>query len=133
VLVLLDLDHFKRINDTLGHPAGDQVLRAFADCLRSSLRAGDVADRWGGEEFLVILPLTDLDGALAIAERIRSETAAESVTVGSHPVELTVSAGVALGPGETATAVVQLADACLDRAKASGRNRVTARAGAAGM
>jgi len=75
---------------------------------------------------------TARDGALAIAERIRSETAAQPVTVGSHPVEVTVSAGVAPGPGETATAVVQLADACLYRAKAAGRNRVTAGAGIAG-
>ena len=63
-MLLLDIDHFKHVNDTYGHPAGDLVLRAFADRLRAELRAGDIAGRWGGEEFLVIMPRTDLDGAL---------------------------------------------------------------------
>lgn len=123
-LLLLDLDHFKRINDTHGHSAGDQVLRAFADRLRTELRAGDIGGRWGGEEFLVILPRTDLDGAVAVAERIRLVTAEQPITAAGQDIGVTVSGGCALGPGETIAAVVQLADACLYQAKAAGRNQI---------
>jgi len=123
-VLLLDLDHFKQVNDTHGHSAGDDVLRAFADRLRSELRAGDIVGRWGGEEFLVILPRTDLDGARAIAERIRSVTAAEPVVAGDQSIAVTVSAGCALGPGPSIEAVVQVADTCLYDAKVGGRNRV---------
>ena len=71
-VLLLDIDHFKKINDSFGHPAGDLVLSAFADRLRSELRANDIVGRWGGEEFLVIMPRTDLAGALEVAERLRA-------------------------------------------------------------
>ena len=81
-MLLLDIDHFKRVNDSYGHPAGDLVLCAFADRLRAELRAADIAGRWGGEEFLVIMPRTDLDGALEVAERLRRATAATPVAVG---------------------------------------------------
>ena len=123
-VLLLDLDHFKQINDTYGHAAGDDVLRAFAERLRSELRAGDVGGRWGGEEFLVILPRTDLDGARAIAERIRTVTAAEHVSSGTLSIPVTVSVGCALGPGTSIEAVVQVADTCLYEAKVMGRNRI---------
>ena len=86
-LLLLDIDHFKRVNDTYGHPAGDLVLSTFAQRLSETLRAGDIPGRWGGEEFLVILPRTDLDGALVVAERVRSATAAAPVEP-ARPVPL---------------------------------------------
>jgi len=86
-LLLLDIDHFKRVNDTYGHPAGDLVLGTFAQRLSETLRAGDIPGRWGGEEFLVILPRTDLDGALVVAERVRSATAAAPVEP-ARPVPL---------------------------------------------
>jgi two-component system, cell cycle response regulator len=123
-VLLLDLDHFKHVNDTYGHPAGDLVLQAFADRIRLGLRAGDIAGRWGGEEFLVVLPRTDLGGALDVAERIRAATAASSVTVGGRDIRVTVSGGCALGPSDSVQALVELADQCLYRAKDAGRNRI---------
>jgi two-component system cell cycle response regulator len=123
-LLLLDIDHFKRVNDTYGRLAGDQVLRTFADRLRTVLRAGDVAGRWGGEEFLVVMPRTDLAGAREVAERIRFITAFDPVVAEGQEISLTVSGGCALGPRESAEAVVSLADKCLAYAKQAGRNRV---------
>ena len=123
-VLLLDLDHFKHINDAYGHPAGDLVLRAFADRIRHGLRAGDIAGRWGGEEFLVILPRTDLGGATEVAERIRSATAAQPVIAQGREISVRVSGGCALGPADSVDALVQLADQCLYQAKDSGRNRI---------
>jgi two-component system cell cycle response regulator len=123
-LVLFDLDHFKQVNDTYGHSAGDQVLRTFAGRLRRELRAGDVAGRWGGEEFLVILPHTDLEGAFTVAERIRSATAAERVAADDQSIAVTISGGCALGPEESPEAMVKLADIRLYQAKLSGRNQI---------
>jgi two-component system, cell cycle response regulator len=123
-LLLLDIDHFKHVNDTYGHPAGDLVLREFADRMSLGVRAGDVAGRWGGEEFLVILPRTDLAGAQEVAERIRSATAAAPMTAAGQDIAVTVSGGCALGPGDSADAVVHLADQCLYKAKQAGRNRI---------
>jgi two-component system, cell cycle response regulator len=123
-LLLLDIDHFKDINDTYGHPAGDLVLQAFADRVSLGLRTGDIAGRWGGEEFLVILPRTNLAGALEVAERIRCATAAAPVTVAGQDITVSVSGGCALGPADSADAVVHLADQCLYQAKHAGRNRI---------
>jgi len=123
-VLLLDLDHFKRINDEHGHATGDQALRTFADRLSAELRAGDIGGRWGGEEFLVVLPRTDLDGALSMAERIRSSTASEPIAADGVTVELTVSGGCAAGPGDSPAALVHQADTCLYRAKLEGRNRI---------
>jgi diguanylate cyclase (GGDEF)-like protein len=123
-LLLLDIDHFKRINDTYGEPAGDQVLRTFADRLRAVLRAGDIAGRWAGEEFLVVLPRTDLAGAREVAERIRFITAFDPVVADGKEISMTVSGGCALGPAESVEVVVSLADKCLYEAKQAGRNRV---------
>jgi len=123
-LVLLDIDHFKSINDNHGHPAGDQVLRAFATRLKEQTRAADVAGRWGGEEFLVILPRTDLDGARELAERIRTATAAQPVILGETEISMTVSGGCALGPSAAVEELISTADACLYQAKQSGRNRI---------
>jgi two-component system, cell cycle response regulator len=123
-VLLLDLDHFKRVNDTYGHGAGDDVLREFARRVSAELRAGDLGGRWGGEEFLVIMPRTELADARALAERIRRVTAAESVVSAGASIAMTVSGGCALGPGESPAGLVQAADHCLYRAKEEGRDRV---------
>jgi diguanylate cyclase (GGDEF)-like protein len=122
---MIDLDHFKRINDTAGHPAGDAVLRVTAERLRGILRAEDVLGRWGGEEFLALLPRTDAAGAQLAAERMRQ-------AVGGQPIQLpeggeirvTASIGVATGVDEGAAGLVQRADGALYEAKAAGRDRV---------
>jgi len=125
-LLLLDIDHFKKVNDTYGHPAGDAVLRSIAGLLQKQARETDIVARYGGEEMALILPETDTSGAQAIAERIRR--AAASVT---HPseqgaIQVTVSIGLATcpGSGESAEAIVEAADKALYRAKQGGRNRV---------
>jgi two-component system cell cycle response regulator len=100
------------------------VLRTFAGHLHRELRAGDVGGRWGGEEFLVILPHTDLEGAFTVAERIRSATAAEPVPVDGKSITVTISGGCALGPGGSVEAMVRLADIRLYQAKLSGRNQI---------
>jgi two-component system cell cycle response regulator len=125
-VLLLDIDHFKQVNDVHGHAAGDLVLRAFADRMVCELRAGDIAGRWGGEEFLVILPRTQVDGALDAAERIRLRIARDPVAVANADIKITVSVGCGLGPGASPDALVHLADSCLYRAKLAGRNQVVA-------
>ena len=123
-VLLLDIDHFKKINDTFGHPAGDLVLCRFADRLRAELRASDIAGRWGGEEFLIIMPRTDLQGALEVAERLRRATAASPLVTGVPSISATVSGGCVASRGEEADALLQSVDTCLYRAKDSGRNRI---------
>jgi diguanylate cyclase (GGDEF)-like protein len=120
--VIFDIDHFKKVNDTQGHGAGDQVLQRIARTIAGQLRETDLAARWGGEEFLVVLPNTPLEGALGCADRIRRAVAAQPTSQGG-PV--TVSGGVAqLHPGELLEEVVARADAQLYKAKAAGRNLV---------
>ena len=123
-ILLLDIDHFKSINDTYGHPVGDLVLQHFARGLEAALRAGDLAGRWGGEEFLVILPRTGLGDARLVADRIRTATAAARIDTPDQRLQFTVSGGCALGPGESAATLTAFADSCLYRAKAAGRNRI---------
>lgn len=123
-VLLLDLDRFKDINDTYGHGAGDDVLKAFAGLLAEQMRAGDIGGRWGGEEFLVLLPRTSLDSARAVGERIRHATAAAPIATSSELIRVTVSGGCALGPGDSPAALFQLADRCLYSAKLGGRNRI---------
>ena len=121
-VILLDIDHFKQTNDSYGHPAGDRVLAAVAAILRSGARSIDSVGRWGGEEFMVICPQTELEGACALAEMLRLRiAAAEFPEVGRK----TCSFGVAaLGPDETLPGLVARADAALYRAKQGGRNAV---------
>ena len=121
-VILLDIDHFKQTNDSYGHPAGDRVLAAVATILRSGARSIDSVGRWGGEEFMVICPQTELEGACALAEMLRLRiAAAEFPEVGRK----TCSFGVAaLGPDETLPGLVARADAALYRAKQGGRNAV---------
>jgi diguanylate cyclase (GGDEF)-like protein len=122
-LIMIDLDNFKVINDTYGHSEGDQVLKAFADLLRDMIRTEDVAARWGGEEFIIILPHTLCESAAAQAERIRA--AFENHTVSSTPIPLSASFGVVqLEENEDEDSLIRRADRALYRAKHEGRNRV---------
>jgi diguanylate cyclase (GGDEF)-like protein len=123
-VILFDIDHFKQVNDTLGHHNGDLVLCEFARRLSDELRAGDVAGRWGGEEFLMILPHTGLGGAVQVADRIRSAFAAAPVTVAGQDVAVTVSGGCATGPAESTGDLIRQADIRLYQAKNTGRNRI---------
>lgn len=119
-ILMLDLDHFKGINDRYGHDAGDRVLQQAARVVRDTLRRQDEIVRWGGEEFLVCLPLTPLGDALAVAEKLRS-----AVQRLSDPEPLTVSIGVAeVAPLEHLTQAVTRADQALLNAKTGGRNQV---------
>jgi diguanylate cyclase (GGDEF)-like protein len=124
--VLADLDDFKRVNDRYGHPSGDIVLREFADVLRDSVRDIDVAARWGGEEFSLLLPGTDIAGAAHVAERIRRTFAARLIlTTDGLPVRITASFGVAAYPAAASEeALVAAADAALYEAKRSGKDAV---------
>jgi len=125
-LMLIDLDHFKQINDTWGHQAGDEVLRQLADMLASHARLADVACRYGGEEFLLLLPGMPLAVALERAERWRRDFAGTDVLFGELTVHATLSVGIAGYPGHgtTAQVLIRHADQALYRAKAEGRNRV---------
>ena len=125
-VLLLDLDHFKSINDRYGHEAGDTVLRTVADRLRSNVRAEDVLGRWGGEELLVVAPQTDLHGGRYLAERLRAAIAAAPVETSAGPVDVTVSIGGAtvLGAGHQRDGVLRVADQQLYEAKTAGRDRV---------
>lgn len=128
-VLLLDLDYFKRVNDTYGHKAGDNVLQGVGERLRGCLRGTDMAGRFGGEEFLVVLPQTDLAGACILGERIRQAIAEEAFEIGSvPPIPITVSIGAAaLSEGtQTAEQLVEAADAALYAAKHAGRDRVSA-------
>ena len=128
-LVMLDLDHFKRVNDTYGHPVGDRVLQRFAEVVRSQLREEDILVRYGGEEFCVLLPGVPGPGAVALAGRIREAVEREAFLVDGIGIPVTTSAGVAArleeGPTE-ADALLQRADEALYLAKHRGRNRVAA-------
>ncbi|WP_224023687.1 GGDEF domain-containing protein [Burkholderia vietnamiensis] len=124
-LLIVDLDHFKAINDTLGHAGGDAVLREFVRVTQMQLRRGDVLGRMGGEEFAVLLPATALDDARAIAERLRHAVAAQPMTTAAGPCRYSISCGVAgWRAGETLDHLSARADAALYEAKRSGRNRV---------
>lgn len=126
-LVLFDVDHFKRVNDTYGHPAGDEVLIHLANAVRPIVRNEDVLARYGGEEFAVILRGVDIKGATALAERLRARVAALTVTTDRGAIRVTVSIGCAAGGGSpdvTPEELIGTADARLYRAKHAGRNRV---------
>lgn len=132
-VTIVDIDHFKRINDTHGHDAGDAVLREFSARLASNVRPSDFACRLGGEEFVVIMPRTTGDVACLAAERLRRHICAAPFRVPgmSEPLDVTVSAGVACteGPDDTADALLKRADEALYEAKRAGRNRVIGAAG----
>jgi diguanylate cyclase len=127
-LMLLDIDHFKRFNDTWGHQTGDQVLRLVAMTLKSNIKGQDMAARYGGEEFAAILPETDLEGAMIVADNIRKAVQAKELLKRSTNEKLgriTASFGVAIyRRGDTASTLIERADRCLYAAKHAGRNRV---------
>ena len=124
-VIIFDIDHFKKINDTFGHLAGDYVLKELATLARSRLRPDDVLGRYGGEEFLVILPETRLEGAAKIAEELRSIIEAHNFEFEDETIEVTVSAGTAqLHHGWQLLPFIKHADERLYQAKRTGRNRV---------
>jgi diguanylate cyclase (GGDEF)-like protein len=129
-VLLLDIDHFKRLNDTFGHPAGDAALKHTARVLEGHLRQGDEAARYGGEEFAIILPGTDAGGALPLAERVRSAIERSQVVFEGARLAVTVSVGVASWPddGGEIDALLAAADRALYAAKQDGRNRVASAA-----
>ncbi|MEJ5021874.1 PleD family two-component system response regulator [Ochrobactrum vermis] len=131
-VIMLDFDHFKRINDQYGHDAGDDVLREFAARLRKNIRGMDLMCRYGGEEFVVVLPDSDVEAAKAVAERIRIAVSGTPFVVanGKHKVNLTISMGVAglRLMGDSADALFSRTDAALYQAKKGGRNRIVSSA-----
>ena len=126
-MLMLDLDHFKSINDRFGHAIGDEVLRVFADVARSSMRGSDIIGRLGGEEFAVIVP-EPMEFAARIAERLRAASRPPALPIGEHAIGATVSIGAATSyePVTDIDALIARADAALYRAKHDGRNRLYA-------
>jgi two-component system cell cycle response regulator len=129
-VLILDVDYFKSVNDSYGHDAGDDVLREFAERLKASIRGIDLACRYGGEEFVVVMPDTDLGIAAMVAERIRRRIAGEPFPIegGKRTIEVTISVGIAarMGAHDNVTLMLKRADEALYRAKRDGRNRVAA-------
>lgn len=126
-VLMLDIDHFKRLNDTYGHAAGDKVLQRFTMICANALRNVDVFGRWGGEEFVALLPETDIQGASVIAERLRKLMADNVLTYNDHKIEFTVSIGIAeFKDGETSIdGVLSRADNAVYDAKKAGRDRIS--------
>lgn len=126
-LMLIDLDHFKSINDTYGHDAGDEVLVEFSKRLRESLRIIDIPCRFGGEEFVVVMPNTNYDGALAVAQRVLHVVGSENFVVhdGEDSMRVTASIGLSTAqPEDNASSLLKRVDECVYKAKDKGRNRV---------
>ncbi|MDX9843290.1 MAG: GGDEF domain-containing protein [Aquabacterium sp.] len=123
-IALIDLDHFKRVNDEHGHAMGDQVLQTFAQQARQVTRDADIVARWGGEEFLILMPDTSADGARLLVERLREAVSGVRVSEVAPELRITFSAGItAYQPGETTDEAVHRADEALYEAKSAGRNR----------
>jgi diguanylate cyclase (GGDEF)-like protein len=125
-LLLIDIDNFKKVNDTYGHQAGDEVLRNVARRLNASLRKSDSAARYGGEEFAIVLTETALEGALPVAERLRTSVCATAIAYDKHQIPVTVSIGVASLTADFDGSKVELinrADGALYEAKNTGKNR----------
>jgi two-component system cell cycle response regulator len=132
-LIMVDLDHFKQVNDRYGHPAGDVVLRGAASLIRGSIRDPDICARYGGEEFAVILPKTHLSGALVVAERIWRELGARTHVLepgaqgGPAEIRVTASIGISFFPAKDITSpelLLRFADEALYQAKTAGRNQI---------
>jgi len=126
-VVMLDIDYFKRINDTFGHPAGDGVLREVAEVLKRNCRSGDIVSRYGGEEFVLVMPSTSLDFATKRADTLREAVQKLDLSFENKPLgRLTVSLGVAVFPehGPASESLIRAADSALYRAKEGGRNQV---------
>ena len=129
-LLMTDIDHFKKFNDSFGHQTGDQVLRLVALAVKQNIRRSDIACRYGGEEFAIILPKSDLDHAIAVGEKIRKAVMSKELvkrSTGENLGRITISAGISVfHPGDSAHAMVSRADQCLYLAKNAGRNLVKA-------
>jgi diguanylate cyclase (GGDEF)-like protein len=126
-LIMVDIDHFKRVNDTLGHPEGDMILRKIASLLTASVRKNDVVARYGGEEFILILPEAGIEASSMIAERIRLSVESTLFDVGKAQSHVSVSLGISNFPDHQATSggeLIKMADQALYEAKRKGRNRV---------
>jgi len=125
-LVMFDIDHFKRINDGYGHPAGDEAIRSTSRVLRETIRATDVAGRYGGEEFGIVLVETDAEGAMVLTERLRSAIEAMTVVHEDYKIQFTISIGFAQWDAELVSHEqwIDCADQALYEAKESGRNQV---------
>ncbi|MEM8798111.1 MAG: GGDEF domain-containing protein [Pseudomonadota bacterium] len=127
-LILCDIDHFKRFNDTWGHQAGDQVLRLVALAIKGNVKTQDIPCRYGGEEFAIILPKTNVEQATVVAERIRKTVSRRDVvkrSTGENLGRITISAGIStLHPNELGPSLIRRADLCLYAAKNSGRDRL---------
>ncbi len=124
-VILFDIDHFKQVNDSYGHTAGDAVLKTLAQTVKNFIRESDIPFRWGGEEFLILLPECGLRSARHIAEKIRKGLASEVVMVAGNQICVTISAGVGeLGKGDSAETFLAKTDKALYQAKENGRNRV---------
>jgi diguanylate cyclase (GGDEF)-like protein len=131
-LVMIDIDHFKQVNDTYGHPTGDRVLKRLARLLQQRLRRSDIIGRYGGEEFAVILPGADGPAAQRVIENLRRHFASVPQVAEQEEFSVTFSAGVAVFPLSTTTdSLTNMADKALYLAKRSGRNRVVLASGVA--
>jgi diguanylate cyclase (GGDEF)-like protein len=126
-VLVIDIDFFKKVNDTYGHDIGDIVIRGLADVLRKARRATDILARFGGEEFVVVCEETDENGAMLLAERVRAELQASVFQTPKGPIQVTCSIGIATfpGAGRSWEALFKAADEALYESKRSGRNRCT--------
>jgi diguanylate cyclase (GGDEF)-like protein len=126
-ILMLDLDHFKRLNDTYGHAAGDKALQRFTTLCTNALRNVDIFGRWGGEEFVALLPETDAEGASIIAERLRKLLSQSTLVFNDQKISYTVSIGIAqFRPNEVSVeGPLSRADAAVYDAKKAGRNRIS--------
>jgi diguanylate cyclase (GGDEF)-like protein len=128
-LILIDIDHFKKVNDTYGHPVGDIVIKVIGTMMKKAVRESDMVARYGGEEFAAILPETDLKGAAILAERLRRAVEARDITAGDKVIKVTISAGICaynLSSGDGGkTDLINAADKGLYHAKESGRNKIS--------
>jgi diguanylate cyclase (GGDEF)-like protein len=131
--LMADVDHFKTINDKYGHDVGDAVLKETAKAFKLCLRSEDIKARWGGEEFLALLPETDESGALRAAEKLRSYIEKTEITEAGNCIKVTISIGVAEKGQKSPEEAIKDADSALYEAKTSGRNRVVARNGQASL
>jgi diguanylate cyclase (GGDEF)-like protein len=125
-VVLFDIDHFKHVNDTLGHHGGDLVLQHCVQRLLAATRTGVVFGRWGGEEFLLVLPNTGLDEAVHAAERMRESVAEAPITIEHTELTVTMSGGCAADNLGNVDALLTRADEALYRSNSEGRNRISA-------
>jgi diguanylate cyclase (GGDEF)-like protein len=127
-VLILDIDHFKKVNDTYGHPAGDAILKKLAEIIRKFTRASDFVVRYGGEEFVVVMTASNQDQAVQYVDQLREKVAGAEFAVPGHehPLKVTISVGVSSFPddGQATTELLKAADQALYAAKAGGRNRV---------